>query len=40
MEWIEKNIITTSGDRTAVLWDVEKGVATQEFAGHKGDVMR
>jgi len=39
----EKQIITTSGDMTAILWDIEAGSKVTEFSGeaqgHKGDVM-
>ncbi|OMJ27003.1 Guanine nucleotide-binding protein subunit beta [Smittium culicis] len=35
----DKSIITSSGDMTCLLWDIEAGVKTAEFAGHSGDVM-
>ncbi|PVV03857.1 hypothetical protein BB560_001639 [Smittium megazygosporum] len=35
----DRQIITSSGDTTCLLWDVEAGVKTMEFSGHKGDVM-
>jgi len=38
----EKQIITTSGDMTCILWDIEAGTKITEYngeQGHKGDVM-
>lgn len=35
----DREIITSSGDTTLCLWDVERGVCTQRFSGHSGDVM-
>mmetsp|Transcript_12485 Transcript_12485/g.37503 ORF Transcript_12485/g.37503 Transcript_12485/m.37503 type:complete len:352 (-) Transcript_12485:909-1964(-) len=32
-------IITSSGDGTCILWDVETGIATTNFMEHAGDVM-
>ena len=31
--------VTTSGDMTCALWDVETGQQIQVYAGHTGDVM-
>jgi len=36
----DRQIITSSGDMTCMLWDIEAGVKTQEFSDHTGDVMR
>lgn len=33
------NVITSSGDSTCVLWDIEKQAAKQTFRDHQGDVM-
>jgi len=33
------NILTSSGDHTCILWDIEKQVQTTVFADHEGDVM-
>jgi len=35
----EREIITSSGDSTCILWDVEKRVPKSEFRDHTGDVM-
>ena len=35
----EGTIITSSGDSTCILWDVERGEAKQTFDDHGGDVM-
>jgi len=35
----ENFILTSSGDQTCMLWDIELGVAKQTFADHDGDVM-
>jgi guanine nucleotide-binding protein G(I)/G(S)/G(T) subunit beta-1 len=35
----DKKIITSSGDATCILWDIEAGNKVCEFAGHEGDVM-
>jgi len=32
-------ILTASGDMTAILWDIEKGSRISQFSGHNGDVM-
>ena len=36
----DRQIITSSGDMTCMLWDIEQGVRTMEFHDHTGDVMR
>jgi len=35
----DDKILTTSGDTTCALWDVETGMPVTKFAGHLGDVM-
>ncbi|OBW68444.1 MAG: Aldo/keto reductase [Aureobasidium pullulans] len=35
----DRRILTSSGDMTCVLWDIETGQKLQEFADHLGDVM-
>lgn len=35
----DRLILTSSGDMTCILWDVESGMALQKFQGHTGDVM-
>jgi guanine nucleotide-binding protein G(I)/G(S)/G(T) subunit beta-1 len=35
----DKRILTSSGDMTCVLWDLETGSKVHEFADHLGDVM-
>jgi guanine nucleotide-binding protein G(I)/G(S)/G(T) subunit beta-1 len=35
----EAHILTSSGDSTCMLWDIELGKTTQKFADHEGDVM-
>ncbi|KAI8329541.1 guanine nucleotide-binding protein subunit beta [Chlamydoabsidia padenii] len=35
----DRRILTSSGDMTCMLWDVDAGVKLQEFADHTGDVM-
>jgi guanine nucleotide-binding protein G(I)/G(S)/G(T) subunit beta-1 len=35
----DRRILTSSGDMTCLLWDVDAGVKIQEFADHTGDVM-
>ncbi|OMJ07743.1 Guanine nucleotide-binding protein subunit beta [Smittium culicis] len=35
----DRQIITSSGDKTCLLWDIDAGVKTSEFKGHEGDVM-
>lgn len=34
----DKQILTSSGDTTIALWDIERGQKTCEFLGHTGDV--
>eukprot|EP00048_Salpingoeca_helianthica_P016033 m.230095 g.230095 ORF g.230095 m.230095 type:complete len:342 (-) comp17916_c0_seq1:439-1464(-) len=34
-----RQILTSSGDMTCALWDIERGQRIMEFAGHAGDVM-
>lgn len=36
----DRQIVTSSGDMTCMLWDIEQGVRTMEFSDHTGDVMR
>eukprot|EP00475_Leptophrys_vorax_P034928 TRINITY_DN5709_c0_g2_i1.p1 TRINITY_DN5709_c0_g2~~TRINITY_DN5709_c0_g2_i1.p1 ORF type:complete len:346 (-),score=64.67 TRINITY_DN5709_c0_g2_i1:163-1200(-) len=46
-EWISQcrftadggSVVTSSGDKSAMLWDVEKGVLVNSFLGHFGDVL-
>jgi len=35
----DNEIITSSGDATCMLWDIDAGAKVQEFADHTGDVM-
>jgi len=35
----DRQIVTSSGDMTCMLWDIEAGVRTMEFNDHTGDVM-
>lgn len=35
----DRKIITSSGDMTCMLWDIETGSKVTEFADHLGDVM-
>lgn len=35
----DRRIITSSGDMTCMLWDIESGTKVTEFADHLGDVM-
>ncbi|GJJ15278.1 hypothetical protein Clacol_009554 [Clathrus columnatus] len=35
----DRQIITSSGDMTCMLWDIEAGVRVMEFNDHTGDVM-
>lgn len=35
----DKNILTSSGDMTCMLWDIEKGAKVAEFDGHTDSVM-
>eukprot|EP00968_Pinguiococcus_pyrenoidosus_P007773 scaffold529_cov308-Pinguiococcus_pyrenoidosus.AAC.65 len=34
-----QKIVTSSGDSTCILWDIESGAATTTFTEHAGDVM-
>lgn len=36
----DRQIVTSSGDMTCMLWDIEAGVRIVEFSDHTGDVMR
>lgn len=35
----DRKIVTSSGDMTCMLWDIEAGTRIQEFSDHTGDVM-
>ena len=35
----DNQILTSSGDMSCVLWDIETGQQVTTFAGHTGDVM-
>lgn len=35
----DRQLVTSSGDTTCMLWDVTTGKATRTFKGHTGDVM-
>lgn len=35
----DRQIITSSGDTTCALWDIERGQRIMQFSGHSGDVM-
>jgi len=35
----DRQIVTSSGDMTCILWDIEAGTKVTEFADHQGDVM-
>ncbi|EEQ32308.1 small G-beta protein GPB [Microsporum canis CBS 113480] len=35
----DRRILTSSGDMTCILWDIESGAKITEFADHLGDVM-
>ena len=35
----DRNILTSSGDSSSCLWDIEKGVQIKRFVGHVADVM-
>jgi guanine nucleotide-binding protein G(I)/G(S)/G(T) subunit beta-1 len=35
----DRQIVTSSGDTTCALWDIERGHRIVEFLGHSGDVM-
>lgn len=36
----DRQIVTSSGDMTCMLWDIESGARLTEFSDHTGDVMR
>ena len=36
----DSQLVTSSGDMTCILWDVESGTKIREFNEHHGDVMR
>ncbi|SAM09744.1 hypothetical protein [Absidia glauca] len=36
----DRQILTSSGDMSCMLWDIDAGVKTEEFMDHTGDVMR
>lgn len=36
----DSQILTSSGDTTCALWDIDAGVKLDEFTDHTGDVMR
>jgi guanine nucleotide-binding protein G(I)/G(S)/G(T) subunit beta-1 len=36
----DRQIVTSSGDMTCMLWDIETGSRNVEFSDHTGDVMR
>jgi guanine nucleotide-binding protein G(I)/G(S)/G(T) subunit beta-1 len=36
----DRQILTSSGDMSCMLWDVDAGMKTLEFTDHTGDVMR
>jgi len=36
----DRHIVTSSGDMTCILWDIENNLKMIEFADHNGDVMR
>lgn len=35
----DRQIVTSSGDMTCILWDIEAGSKITEFNDHNGDVM-
>jgi len=35
----DRSILTSSGDMTCMLWDVESGAQVEQFSEHNGDVM-
>jgi len=35
----DRQIVTSSGDMTCILWDIEQGTKLTEFSDHNGDVM-
>ncbi|RUS28780.1 guanine nucleotide-binding protein subunit beta 1 [Jimgerdemannia flammicorona] len=36
----DRQILTSSGDMSCMLWDIDAGVKIEEFIDHTGDVMR
>lgn len=36
----DRQILTSSGDGSCILWDIESGSKVTQFNGHSGDVMR
>ena len=36
----DRQILTSSGDMTCMLWDIEANQKTMDFVDHSGDVMR
>lgn len=36
----DRQILTSSGDMSCMLWDIDAGMKTMEFDDHTGDVMR
>jgi len=36
----DRQIVTSSGDMSCILWDIEAGVRVMTFEDHTGDVMR
>jgi guanine nucleotide-binding protein G(I)/G(S)/G(T) subunit beta-1 len=36
----DSQILTSSGDTTCILWDIDANAKIKEFADHTGDVMR
>lgn len=36
----DRQIVTSSGDMSCMMWDIEAGVRVMEFSDHTGDVMR
>jgi guanine nucleotide-binding protein G(I)/G(S)/G(T) subunit beta-1 len=35
----DRQIVTSSGDMSCMLWDIDAGIKTLEFNDHTGDVM-
>lgn len=35
----DQQLLTSSGDQTSALWDIERGVMVKQFSGHSKDVM-
>lgn len=36
----DRQILTSSGDMSCMLWDIDAGIKIEEFSDHTGDVMR